>query len=155
MQELPLVYGSCKSANTGKKRRDSTQRVDPSGGKKWSSADVSPHPMSLPFKATIEQLRGGRRRAGKRESLPAPSNECEEGPVGSRLNLPQEKLPEPETKPARWPGSPGRGSQILLHPRPTRLFQARLRQAPAWRQCPLPPCPQQGHLGVRCTMPAP
>lgn len=68
-------------------------------------------------------------------SRPLPMS-ARKGPVGSRLNLRLQKLPEPETKPARWPGSPGRGSPILLHPQPTRLFQAQLRQAPAWRQCP-------------------
>lgn len=35
VQKLPLLYRSCKSANTGKKKRDSTQRGGPFGkGKK-------------------------------------------------------------------------------------------------------------------------
>lgn len=54
-QESPLVYRSCRAANAGKKGETPPMGWTLRRGKKKSGPQLTslPHPMSLPFKATI------------------------------------------------------------------------------------------------------
>lgn len=140
---MPLVYRRCKSANTGKKKRDSTHGVDPLGEKKKKKSGPQltslPTPCHFLLKLQFSSYGEGdtsRRNMSHSPPLPISVRKC-----SGRLqvgNLRLENLPEGETKPARWPfffsAAPPKSCCI---PAPTWLLQPRLGRPQLRLRCDL------------------
>lgn len=135
-QRSPRVYSRCNSANTGKRERDSTHGVGPSGKKSGPRLTSLPTPCHFLLKLRFSSRREGR-PGGRHMSHPFP---CGRRSCQSQGQSPRGVSPSPRPDPV---ASLGRGGSSSL-----------ARHAPAPSACDLETVPTRLLLDSASTHPS-